>query len=163
LEGVRVLSFTHAIAGPTVGRTLAEQGADVVCATRPNDYEHDFIYAEANVGSRSTYLDLATGRGRALAEELLAGADVVVNNHRGDKLEKLGLDPRALAQRHPGLISVSVTCYGSSGRWAKRGGFDMNGSAASGLMVIEGSEEEPRLPVTGMITVNPWAPLAATG
>lgn len=151
LEGVRVLSFTHAIAGPTVGRTLAEQGADVLCATRPNDYEHDFIYAEANVGSRSTYLDLATDRGRALAEELLADADVVVNNHRGDKLEKLGLDPRSLARRHPGLISVSVTCYGSSGPWAKRGGFDMNGSAASGLMVIEGSEQEPELPVTGMI------------
>jgi crotonobetainyl-CoA:carnitine CoA-transferase CaiB-like acyl-CoA transferase len=43
LAGVRVLSFTHAIAGPVVGRTLAEQGAEVLCATRPNDYEHDFI------------------------------------------------------------------------------------------------------------------------
>jgi crotonobetainyl-CoA:carnitine CoA-transferase CaiB-like acyl-CoA transferase len=50
--GIRVLSFTHAIAGPVVGRTLAEHGADVLCATRPNDYEHEFIYAEANLGSR---------------------------------------------------------------------------------------------------------------
>ncbi|MEU9450548.1 CoA transferase [Streptomyces sp. NPDC048277] len=151
LEGVRVLSFTHAIAGPTVGRTLAEQGADVLCATRPNDYEHDFIYDEANIGSRSAYIDLTEEDGRGLAEVLLAGADVVVNNHRGSKLEKLGLDPRELAERHPGLISVSVTCYGSTGPWADRGGFDMNGSAASGLMALEGSPEEPRLPVTGMI------------
>jgi hypothetical protein len=45
-DGVRVLSFTDAIAGPTVGRTLAEQGAEVLCATRPMDYEHDFIYAK---------------------------------------------------------------------------------------------------------------------
>jgi crotonobetainyl-CoA:carnitine CoA-transferase CaiB-like acyl-CoA transferase len=54
---VRVLSFTHAVAGPTVGRTLAEQGADVLGATRPNDYEHEFIYAEANLGLRSAYVD----------------------------------------------------------------------------------------------------------
>jgi crotonobetainyl-CoA:carnitine CoA-transferase CaiB-like acyl-CoA transferase len=151
LKGVRVLSFTHAIAGPTVGRTLAEQGADVLCATRPNDYEHDFIYAEANLGSRSAYVDLTRDSGRALADKLLADTDIVVNNHRDGKLERLGLDPRELAERHPGLISVSVTCYGSSGPWADRGGFDMNGSAASGLMTIEGSPEEPRLPVTGMI------------
>jgi crotonobetainyl-CoA:carnitine CoA-transferase CaiB-like acyl-CoA transferase len=151
LQDVRVLSFTHAIAGPTVGRTLAEQGADVLCATRPNDYEHDFIYADANLGSRSTYLDLTRETGRATAEQLLAGADIVVNNHRAGKLERLGLDPRALAERHPGIISVSVTCYGSTGPWAERGGFDMNGSAASGLMALEGSPELPRLPATGMI------------
>ena len=49
-DGIHVLSFTHAVAGPTVGRTLAEHGADVLCATRPNDFEHEFIYVEANVG-----------------------------------------------------------------------------------------------------------------
>ncbi|MFJ4650098.1 CoA transferase [Nocardia sp. NPDC088792] len=151
LDGVRVLSFTHAIAGPTVGRTLAEQGADVLCATRPNDYEHDFIYAEANVGSRSAYLDLTTEAGRARAEQLLADTHIVVNNHRSDKLEQLGLDPDELAARFPGIIVVSVTCYGSEGPWRTRGGFDMNGSAASGLMTLEGSPEDPKLPVTGMI------------
>jgi crotonobetainyl-CoA:carnitine CoA-transferase CaiB-like acyl-CoA transferase len=149
--GVRVLSFTHAVAGPTVGRTLAEQGADVLCATRPIDFEHDFIYVEANVGSRSANLDLNTDRGRVNVERLLHDAHVVVNNHRGSKLEKLGIDPCQLAESHPGLIYVSVTCYGSTGPWADRGGFDMNGSAASGLMVIEGSEGDPKLPPTGMI------------
>ena len=151
LDGIRVLSFTHAIAGPVVGRTMAEQGADVLCATRPNDYEHDFIYAEANVGSRSAYLDLTTEKGKDRARRLLADAHVVVNNHRGGKLEALGLDPRTLAERYPGIISVSVTCYGSTGPWADRGGFDMNGSAASGLMTLEGSPEDPKLPITGMI------------
>jgi crotonobetainyl-CoA:carnitine CoA-transferase CaiB-like acyl-CoA transferase len=134
-----------------VGRTLAEQGADVLCATRPNDYEHDFIYAEANVGSRSSYVDLTSQPGQERAHRLLADADVVVNNHRGDKLESLGLDPRQLAARYPGIVCVSVTCYGSAGPWAGRGGFDMNGSAASGLMALEGTPEDPRLPVTQMI------------
>ena len=146
-----MLSFTHAVAGPTVGRTLAEQGADVLCATRPNDYEHEFIYAEANVGSRSAYVDLQAPSGRDHATALLADADVVVNNHRVGALERQGLSPALLAERHPGLVYVSVSCYGSTGPWAGRGGFDMNGSAASGLMAIEGTTDEPRLPVTGLI------------
>jgi crotonobetainyl-CoA:carnitine CoA-transferase CaiB-like acyl-CoA transferase len=150
-DGIRVLSFTHAVAGPTVGRTLAEHGADVLCATRPNDYEHEFIYAEANVGSRSTYIDLGSPNGQRRALALLADADVVVNNHRSGSMEHLGLDPRQLSESHPGIVYVSVTCYGSTGPWAQRGGFDMNGSAASGLMTIEGTESEPRLPVTALI------------
>src|ERR1700756_5311011 len=141
--GVRVLSFTHAIAGPTVGRVLAEQGADVLGATRPNDFEHDWVYFEANVGSRSTWLDLTKDSGKANADRLLRDAHVVVNNHRDLKLERLGIDPHELASTHPGLVHVSVTCYGSAGPWAHRGGFDMNGSAASGLMAIEGEPDNP--------------------
>jgi crotonobetainyl-CoA:carnitine CoA-transferase CaiB-like acyl-CoA transferase len=150
-DDIRVLSFTHAVAGPTVGRTLAEQGADVLGATRPNDYEHDHIYAEANVGSRSAYVDLDSPTGKEGAVSLLAEADVVVNNHRLGSLERRGLDPRELADRYPGLIYVSVNCYGASGPWAGRGGFDMNGSAVSGLLTIEGSAAEPRFPVTFLI------------
>jgi crotonobetainyl-CoA:carnitine CoA-transferase CaiB-like acyl-CoA transferase len=48
-------------------------------------------------------------------------------------------------------VYVSVTCYGSTGPWARRGGFDMNGSAVSGLMATEGTEAEPKLPITGLI------------
>ena len=123
----------------------------MLCATRPNDYEHEFIYVEANVGSRSTYIDLDSPIGQGRAAALLADADIVVNNHRSGSLERRGLDPRQLAEQHPGLVYVSVTCYGSAGPWARRGGFDMNGSAASGLMTTEGSETEPKLPVTGLI------------
>ena len=150
-DGIRVLSFTHAVAGPTVGRTLAEHGADVLGATRPNDYEHEFIYAEANVGSRSAYVDLDGPSGKERAATLLDEADVVVNNHRVGTLERRGLSPVQLAGRYPGLVYVSVSCYGQSGPWAGRGGFDMNGSAASGLMTVEGGEAQPRLPVTTLL------------
>jgi crotonobetainyl-CoA:carnitine CoA-transferase CaiB-like acyl-CoA transferase len=149
--GVRVLSFTHAVAGPTVGRVLAEQGAEVLGASRPNDFEHDWVYFEANVGSRSAWLDLTQDTGKAKVDRLLGDAHIVVNNHRDRKLEKLGIDPRDLARTHPGLVHVSITCYGSTGPWASRGGFDMNGSAASGLMVIEGGPEDPKLPPTGLV------------
>jgi crotonobetainyl-CoA:carnitine CoA-transferase CaiB-like acyl-CoA transferase len=150
-EGVRVLSFTHAVAGPNVGRTLSEQGAEVLGATRPNDYEHEHIYAEANVGSRSAYVDIGTDHGKRVANRLLATSDIVVNNHRTGVLEAHGLDPRELADRFPGIIVVSVTCYGSKGPWAQRGGFDMNGSAVSGLLTVEGSEAEPKFPVTFLL------------
>jgi crotonobetainyl-CoA:carnitine CoA-transferase CaiB-like acyl-CoA transferase len=162
-DGIRVLSFTHAVAGPVVGRTLAEHGADVLCATRPNDYEHEFIYAEANIGSRSAYVDLKKPAGQERAATLLADTDIVVNNHRSGALERRGLEPRRLAERYPGLVYVSVTCYGSHGPWAQRGGFDMNGSAASGLMATEGTKAEPRLPVTGMINDYITGYLGAAG
>jgi crotonobetainyl-CoA:carnitine CoA-transferase CaiB-like acyl-CoA transferase len=162
-DGIRVLSFTHAVAGPAVGRTLAEQGADVLCATRPNDYEHEFIYAEANVGSRSAYVDLGSRAGQDRAAALLADADIVVSNHRSGSLERRGLEPGQLSQQHPGLVYVSVTCYGSTGPWARRGGFDMNGSAASGLMTLEGTESEPRLPVTALINDYITGYLGAVG
>jgi crotonobetainyl-CoA:carnitine CoA-transferase CaiB-like acyl-CoA transferase len=162
-DGIRVLSFTHAVAGPTVGRTLAEHAADVLCATRPDDYEHDFVYAEANVGSRSSYIDLDSTGGQERATALLADTDILVNNYRCGSLERRGLDPEELAERHPGLVYVSVTCYGSTGPWAHRGGFDMNGSAASGLMTTEGSETEPRLPVTVLINDYVTGYLGAAG
>jgi crotonobetainyl-CoA:carnitine CoA-transferase CaiB-like acyl-CoA transferase len=162
-DGIHVLSFTHAVAGPTVGRTLAEHGADVLCATRPNDFEHEFIYAEANVGSRSAYIDLNSPAGQDRAHALLADTDIVVNNHRIGSLERRGLDPRELSEHHPGIVYVSVTCYGSTGPWAPRGGFDMNGSAASGLMAIEGSESEPSLPITALINDYITGYLGAVG
>ena len=161
--GVRVLSFTHAVAGPVVGRTLAEHGADVLCGTRPDDYEHEFIYAEANVGSRSAYLDLASPAGRQRTAGLLADADVMVNNHRSGALERHDISPDRLAEKYPGLVSVSVSCYGSTGPWAGRGGFDMNASAASGLMTIEGSEAEPRLPPTALLNDYITGYLGAVG
>ncbi len=162
-DGVRVLSFTHAVAGPTVGRTLAEQGADVLGATRPNDYEHEFIYTEANVGARSAYIDLDRPTGRERAERLLADADVVVDNYRSGSLARRGLSPRDLAVRHPGTVFVSINCYGAGGPWAGRGGFDMNGSAVSGLMTTEGSESEPRLPVTSLLNDYVTGHLGAVG
>ena len=151
LSGVRVLSFTHAIAGPTVGRTLAEHGADVLNATFPNHFEHDFIYNEANVGSRSANLDLRVAEHRDRVEQLLTTTDVMVDNHRPNKMAEHGLGAEQLADRHPGIVSVSVCAYGHEGPWREWAGFDMNGSAASGVMAIEGGEGDPKLPPTGML------------
>jgi crotonobetainyl-CoA:carnitine CoA-transferase CaiB-like acyl-CoA transferase len=151
LSGVRVLSFTHAVAGPTVGRTLAEHGADVLNATFPNHFEHDFIYNEANVGSRSANLDLRLPEHSARVRELLRDADVLVDNHRPGKLASNGFDQEHLRDANPGMVHVSVSAFGADGPWGGRAGFDMNGSAAAGVMALEGGADEPRLPPTGLL------------
>ena len=151
LGGVKVLSLTHAVAGPVVGRTLAEQGADVLSVNHYNDFEHDWVFDDANVGHRSTFLDLGDREDNATCKALARTADVVVDNFRGRKLGKFGLLPEELAASRPGIIVVSVRCYGWDGPWFDRGGFDMLGSAASGLAMLEGVDGMPSMPPTGLI------------
>ncbi len=151
LGGIKVLSLTHAVAGPVVGRTLAEQGADVLSVNHYNDFEHDWVYDDANAGHRSAFLDLGEARQNEICKELARTADVFVDNFRGRKLAKYGLAPEQLAELRPGIVVVSVRCYGWDGPWAERGGFDMLGSAASGLAMLEGENGVPSMPPTGLI------------
>jgi crotonobetainyl-CoA:carnitine CoA-transferase CaiB-like acyl-CoA transferase len=151
LGNIKVLSLTHAVAGPVVGRTLAEQGADVLSVNRRNDFEHDWVYDDANVGHRSTFLDLDDPSENRICRDLARGADVVVENFRGRKLARYGFSPEELTSIRPGIIVVSVRCYGWGGPWVDRGGFDMLGSAASGLTMLEGADGMPAMPPTGLI------------
>ena len=151
LEGIRVLSLTHAIAGPVVGRTLAEQGADVLCVNGTDDFEHDWVYDDANVGTRSTFLDVKDPQQNNICKDLARAADVFVDNFRGRKLAKFGFSPEELAGLRPGIIVVNVRCYGWDGPWFDRGGFDMLGTAASGLAMLEGLSGVPAMPPTALI------------
>jgi crotonobetainyl-CoA:carnitine CoA-transferase CaiB-like acyl-CoA transferase len=151
LDGVRVLSLTHAIAGPVIGRTLAEQGADVLCVNHAKDFEHDWVYDDANAGTRSTFLDLRDSAQNKICKELAQTADVVADSYRGRKMADFGLSPEELAELRPGVIVVTVRCYGWDGPWFDRGGFDMLGTAASGLAMLEGTEGVPALPPTALI------------
>jgi hypothetical protein len=151
LSGVRVLSATHAVAGPVVGRTLAEQGAEVLQFNRPDDFEHAWVYDDANVGFRSTYLDLRRPDSVVKAHALARHADVFVDNFRGRKLADFGFGPDQLAAGHRGIVAVSVRCYGWGGPWSERGGFDMLGSASSGVAMAEGENGKPSMPPTALI------------
>jgi crotonobetainyl-CoA:carnitine CoA-transferase CaiB-like acyl-CoA transferase len=151
LAGIRVLSATHAVAGPVVGRTLAEQGAEVLQFNPVDEFEHPWVYDDANVGFRSTYLDLRRPDNAVRAKLLAKGADVFVDNFRGRKLSNFGLGPEQLAADHPGIVVVSVRCYGWGGPWSERGGFDMLGSAAAGVAMAEGENGKPSVPPTALI------------
>ena len=129
-EGVRVLDLTRVIAGPVAGRTLAALGADVLRVDPPHMPELPAQHLDANPGKRSALLDLGE---EAAREELLAGADVVLCGYRPGALTRYGLEPSALAERHPGLVHVSLSAWGLEGPWRERRGFDSLVQVASGI------------------------------
>jgi hypothetical protein len=136
--GVRVLDLTRVIAGPVATRYLAALGADVLRLDPPHRPELAPHAYDGLLGKRSALLDLETGSGRL--DELLASADVLVHGYRPHALDRFGLSPGALAERHPGVVVVSLSAWGSTGPWGGRRGFDSIVQAASGIAVAESAD-----------------------
>jgi crotonobetainyl-CoA:carnitine CoA-transferase CaiB-like acyl-CoA transferase len=143
LAGLRVLDLTRVIAGPVATRTLASHGADVLRIDHPRLPDDPAGLLDTGPGKRSAVLDLAAPGGRATLEELLAGADVVVQGYRPGALDAFGLDPAALAERHPHLAVVRLRAWGEDGPWRHRRGFDSLVQAASGIADALADEAGP--------------------
>lgn len=147
LSGLKVASFTHVIAGMVIGRTLAEQGAQVLHLARP-EYDYDALFVDTSVGTRSTWMDLTRSDYVTRAQKLLGQADVVVENFRHRRIADFGLGPQAVAEARPGIIYASLRAFGWDGAWSDRGGFDMDANCCSGFAALEGTADQPRLPPT---------------
>ncbi|MDP9429987.1 MAG: CoA transferase, partial [Actinomycetota bacterium] len=143
LDGLRVLDLTRVIAGPVATRTLASHGADVIRLDSPRLPDDPAGLVDTGPGKRHAVLDLAAAAGRRTAEELLAAADVVVQGYRPGALARFGMDPASLAERHPHLVVVSLSAWGTTGPWAGRRGFDSLVQAASGIALECGTPEAP--------------------
>ncbi|GAA1887609.1 CoA transferase [Streptantibioticus ferralitis] len=142
--GVRVLDLTRVIAGPVAGRTLALLGADVLRIDSPRLPELADAHADTGFGKRSARLDLTRGTDRAVFDELLGMADVVVTGYRPGALDRLGLSAPALLERRPGLVIAQLSAWGDQGPWAERRGFDSLVQAACGIAMAEaGSDGRP--------------------
>jgi len=161
LTGLRCLAYTHIFAGTAAARTLAEHGADVLHVCEPDDFEHDLCWQETAIGLRSARLSLRDDPARRRFAELLRDADVFVHNHRPAKLARLGLSPQECAAAAPGLIYCSVRCYGHTGPWRERGGFDHQAQALVGFSLRDGPR--PALPPGRMLNDYLAAYLAAAG
>ncbi|WP_328893198.1 CoA transferase [Streptomyces sp. NBC_00236] len=140
--GLRVLDLTRVTAGPVATRTLALLGADVLRIDAPQLPESQDAHSDTGFGKRSVSIDLASGAGREVFDELLAGADVVVTGYRPGALDGFGLTPRSLAARRPGLVIGRLSAWGK-GPWAGQRGFDSVVQAATGIAVAEADPEEP--------------------
>src|SRR5580693_5199708 len=136
--GIRVLDLTRVIAGPVATRYLAALGADVLRLDPPHRPELPLHTYDGLLGKRSALLDLDTDAARL--EELLGAADVLVHGYRPHALDRFGLTADALAERHPGLVVVSLSAWGSTGPWGGRRGFDSIVQAASGIAVAESAD-----------------------
>ena len=141
-SGVGVLDLTRVIAGPVATRYLGALGADVLRLDPPHRPELPAQAYDSLLGKRSAVLDLRTADGDTRLHELLSGADVLVHGYRPHALDRFGLAPEALAERHPGLVVVSLSAWGRSGPWGGRRGFDSIVQAACGIAMVESADGE---------------------
>ncbi|MBZ4486297.1 CoA transferase [Microbacterium sp. cx-55] len=142
LAGIRVLDLTRVLAGPIAARDLALAGAEVLRVDAPFLPETGWIHLDTGQGKRSTLLDLCDRTDGARFESLLKRADVVLTGYRPGALTRFGLDPEDLAQRHPGLVTGSVSAWGTQGPWAGRRGFDSIVQAVTGIAVAVTADGE---------------------
>ncbi len=133
LQGVKVLDLCIILAGPTLGRTMAEFGADVIKIDNPARGRTVARHNDINRGKRSILLDLKSEEGRDVFWRLLEDADVVAQNYRAGKLEKLGLDYESVRARKPDIVYASLNAFGHLGPWAMRPGHEQFAQAATGM------------------------------
>jgi len=149
LSGLKVLSLTHVIAGTTCARTLAEQGAQVLHIARDQSFEHEGIVTDVNVGMRSSFLDLRKADDSKALNALVPQTDVFIEGFSGRSIDRLGFSVEEVAKRRPGVIYVSLRCYGWDGPWRDRQGFDMEGLTVSGFTMTEGGGRPKFSPTYG--------------
>lgn len=170
LDGLRVLDLSHILAGPGLTRTLAEQGANVLRVTAPRQTDPVNFMIDTGFGKRSAFLDFDTPAQHAAAVQLAMSADVVVQSYSPGSLARRGLSPLALARDHPGLVYVSLSCFGDdegddpgAGPWAGRIGYDYNAQSATGISWTEGGCVAPQLPPTNLVADYITSYLGACG
>ena len=155
LAGVRVADLSRVLAGPYCTMVLADLGADVVKVERPEGGDETrswgppfaggeaAYYLSVNRGKRSCALDLSAPEGRALALELCAGADIVVENFKAGGADRLGVGYDVVRELNPEVVYCSITGFGSARSPVGRPGYDFVAQAESGLMSITGAEDGP--------------------
>ncbi|MBN9109392.1 MAG: CoA transferase [Pseudonocardia sp.] len=149
LDGVRVLEFARILAGPMTGRTLAEHGADVLNVSSSRLFDFFMTTLVTGRGKRSTFLDLDDGDDLSRLRALLDDCDVFVDGFRPGALAARGLGPEELAELRPGIVYVTVSCYGNGGPWRERRGWEQLAQMVSGLAIGQGSPEQPEIVLPG--------------
>lgn len=166
LDGLTVLDLSWVVAGPMIGRNLADYGARVIrveSSKRPEvarltgpfpggvrDLDRSGLYENCNAGKLGITLDLATPEGRAIVQELAARADVLVESFAPGQMDRWGLGYDALSAANPGLVMLSTSLMGQSGPWKSLAGFGNIGAAMSGIQMLAGRE--------GADPVGPYGP-----
>ncbi len=162
LKGIRVLELARILAGPWIGQTLADLGADVIKVESPagddtRTWGPPFVAGEegekldaayfhaCNRGKRSVVLDFTTEEGQEAVRRLAAQSDVLLENFKVGGLTKYGLDYESLKKINPRLIYCSVTGFGQDGPYAHRAGYDYIVQGMSGIMDLTGEpDREPQ-------------------
>ncbi|QND72404.1 CaiB/BaiF CoA transferase family protein [Tardiphaga robiniae] len=153
LKGLTVIAVEQAVAAPFCSSRLADAGAHVIKIERPEgDFARGYdaaakgqssYFVWLNRGKDSVVVDLATPDGRKAMEELIATADVLIQNLKPGSMDKLGFTRERLRKDYPRLICATITGYGDTGPYAHRKAYDLLIQAESGLASITGGPEGP--------------------
>lgn len=149
LEGILVVSVEQAVAAPYLSSKLADAGARVIKIERPEgdfarEYDH-LVHGESayfvwlNRGKESVCLDLKLESDRVLLANMIAQADIFIQNLAPGAVERLGFGPESLRARFPGLITCSISGYGDEGPLRDLKAYDLLVQAESGLSAITGN------------------------
>jgi len=149
LDGIRVLDFTWALAGPFATMQLADLGAEVVKVEYPGNDEKQrgfgpyfegisTFFFSANRGKKGICIDLKTAEGKALVLQLAAQADVVTENFRPGTMDKLGIGAKALRNVNPRLIYAALSGFGQTGPYSSMVAVDAVAQAMGGTMALNG-------------------------
>src|SRR5215468_9376156 len=153
LEGITVIAVEQAVAAPFCSSRLADAGAHVVKVERPEgDFARGYdaaakgqssYFVWLNRGKDSVIVDLATKEGRRALEQLIASADVLLQNLKPGSMDKLGFSLERIRKDYPALVCCTITGYGDEGPYAHRKAYDLLIQAESGLASITGGPEGP--------------------
>lgn len=162
LSGIRVLDLTNVLAGPYACYLLAQLGAEVIKIERPkigdlarqlgadakrNQEYMGTSFLAQNAGKQSLTLDLKHPKGKEIFLELVANADVLVENFRAGVMERLGLSYEVLKEINPKLVYCSISGFGQDGPMAKLQAYDQIVQGLSGVMSVTGDQDSGPLRV----------------
>lgn len=164
LEGIKVIDCSQILAGPFCSMLLADHGAEVIKVEKPNGGDDvrtwgpPFIgkdssaFVQLNRNKRSISLDIKTKKGKVVLNELLKNSDVFIENSRVGTMQKIGFGYEDVKKINKKIIYCSITGFGTTGPYSKRGGFDLIAQGMSGLMSITGIEGLPPVKIGVPIT-----------
>ena len=151
LEGIKVLDFTHLVAGPQCTKLMADQGAEVIKIEPLNGdpiRNLPFIkdgrsgcFVQHNIGKKNVCMDINTREGRDICYELVKQVDVVVENFAPGVMKRLQLDWDTLQNINHELIMCSISCLGQTGPLAKLPGYDFIGQSYAGILEMNGEAD----------------------
>jgi formyl-CoA transferase/CoA:oxalate CoA-transferase len=146
LEGIAVVDFSQALAGPISTTLLADLGADVVVVEPPGGVSSREFMGVSNVvnmlrNKRSIGIDLKSDEGTEIARELVASADVLVHNFSPGTMEKLGFGYETVIEYNEQIVYCSITGFGETGPFRDWSGFDQTVQAMSGIMSLTGEPD----------------------
>lgn len=149
LEGVKVLDLTSVMAGPYCSMVLGDMGADVLKvenfpegdASRrfdPKVNDESYCFAVLNRNKKSIALNMKEARGKEVFLKLAASADIITENFRPGVTRKLGIDYATVSKLNPAIIYASMSGFGQTGPYGRKGGFDIIAQGMSGIMMMTG-------------------------